>query len=105
MNKYQIQVEHETENKWDWICVYASLDEEAIQKAKIKLYDFQNPIYSKDDDYNTKYWKDYYKEKYKGYIISPYLPIFSVENDCIPPNDYGTTTSSISETEVDMVFF
>ncbi|MDE6435454.1 MAG: DUF3825 domain-containing protein [Lachnospiraceae bacterium] len=105
MNKYQIQIEHETENKWDWICVFADSDIKAIQNAKIKLYDFQNPVNSEDDDYNTKYWKDYYKEKYKGYIISPYLPIFSVEKDCTPPNDYGTMTSSKSEKEVNMVFF
>lgn len=55
MNKYQIQVEHKTESKWDWICVFANSDQEAIQNAKIKLYDFQNPIYLHDDDYDAKY--------------------------------------------------
>lgn len=55
MNKYQIQVEHKTENKCDWICVFANSDQEAIQNAKIKLYDSQNPIYLHDDDYDTKY--------------------------------------------------
>lgn len=76
MNKYQIQVDHRTENKWDWICVFANSDQEAIQNAKIKLYDFQNPTYSQTDDHDTKYWKDYYKEKFQGYIISSYIPIF-----------------------------
>ena len=52
MNKYQIQIDHRTENKWDWICIFAI----AIQNAKIKLYDFQNPTYSQSDDYDTKYY-------------------------------------------------
>ena len=51
MNKYQIQIDHRTENKWDWICVFAI----AIQNSK-KLYNFQNPIYSQSDDYDTKYY-------------------------------------------------
>lgn len=94
MHKYQIQVEHKTENKWDWICVFADSDQEAIQNAKIKLYDFQNPRYLHDDDYDTKHWKDHYKEKFQGYIISPYLPIFSVEKNCEPPKDYDIIASS-----------
>ena len=105
MNKYQIQVEHKTENKWDWICVFANSDEEAIQNAKIKLYDFQNPIYLSNDDYDTKYWKDYYKEKYHGYIISPYVPIFSIERDCEPPKDYDTIISSNAKENQNMAFF
>ena len=56
MNKYQIQIDHRTENKQDWICVFDNSDQEAIQNAKIKLYDFQNPIYSQSDDYDTKYY-------------------------------------------------
>ena len=56
MNKYQIQIDHRTENKWDWICVFANSDQEVIQNAKIKLYNFQNPIYSQSDDYDTKYY-------------------------------------------------
>lgn len=65
MNKYQIQIKHETENKWDWICVFANSDQEAIQNAKIKLYDFQNPIYLQDDENEVKYWNDYYKKNSK----------------------------------------
>jgi len=34
MNKYQIQIDHRTENKWDWICVFANSDQEAIQMQK-----------------------------------------------------------------------
>ncbi|MCR2051121.1 DUF3825 domain-containing protein [Acetatifactor muris] len=105
MNKYQMQVEHRTENKWDWICVFANSDQEAIQNAKIKLYDFQNPTYSQYDDYATKHWKDYYKEKFQGYIISPYTPIFSVERDCEPPKDYDTIISSSTKENQDMAFF
>lgn len=105
MNKYQMQVEHRTENKWDWICVFANSDQEAIQNAKIKLYDFQNPTYSQYDDYDTKYWKDYYKEKFQGYIISPYTPIFSVERDCEPPKDYDTIISASTKENQDMAFF
>lgn len=56
MNKYQIQIDHRTENKWDWICVFTNSDQEAIQNAKIKLYDFQNPTYSQSDDYDAKYY-------------------------------------------------
>ena len=52
MNKYKIQIDHRTENKWDWICIFAI----AIQNAKIKLYDFQNPTYSQSDDYDAKYY-------------------------------------------------
>lgn len=105
MNKYQIQIDHRTENKWDWICVFASSDQEAIQNAKIKLYDFQNPTYSQTDDRDTKYWKDYYKEKFQGYIISPYIPIFSVERDCEPPKDYDTIISSSTKENQGMAFF
>lgn len=88
MNKYQIQVDHTTENEWDWICVYANSDEDAIQKAKMKLSRYQNPVYSPEDDYEVKYWKDYNKVKYAGYEISKYLPIFSVERNCEPPENY-----------------
>ncbi len=105
MNKYQIQVDHRTENKWDWICVFANSDQEAIQNAKIKLYDFQNPTYSQADDHDTKYWKDYYKEKFQGYIISSYIPIFSVERDCEPSKDYDTIISSNTKENQDMAFF
>lgn len=105
MNKYQIQIDHKTENKWDWICVYANSDQEAIQNAKIKLYDFQNPVDSQTDDYDTKYWKDHYKEKFQGYIISSYNPIFSVERDCEPPKDYDTITSSNTKENGWMGFF
>ena len=105
MNKYQIQVDHKTENKWNWICVYADSDQKAIQNAKVKLYDFQNPIYLQTDDYDTKYWKDHYKEKFKGYIISPYNSIFSVERDCKPPNDYDTISLSNTKENQNMAFF
>lgn len=94
MNKYQIQIDHQTENKWDWICVFANSDQEAIQNAKIKLIGYQNPVYSLDDDYDTEYWKTYYKEYYTGYKVSKYLPIFSVERNCEPPEDYDIITSS-----------
>lgn len=105
MNKYQIQVEHRTENKWDWICVFANSDQEAIQNAKIKLYDFQNPTYSQSDNYDAKYWKDYYKEKFQSYIVSPYTPIFSVKRDCEPPKDYDTIISLNSKENQNMDFF
>lgn len=105
MNKYQIQVEHKTESKWDWICGFANSDQEAIQNAKIKLYDFQNPIYLHDDDYDAKYWKDHYKEKFQGYIISPYLPIFSVERNCDSSKDYDTIISSNAKENQNMAFF
>lgn len=105
MNKYQIQIEHETENKWDWICIFANSDEEAIQKAKIILYDFQNPRYSPKDDDDTKYWKDYHKEKFHGYKISKYVPIFSVERNCNPPKEYDTICSSIIKEDENMAFF
>ena len=55
MNKYQMQVEHRTENKWDWICVFADSDVEVLQIARAKLYDYQNPMYSIKDDYGTEY--------------------------------------------------
>lgn len=105
MNKYQIQIEHKTENKWDWICVYADSDQEAILYGKAKLYDYQNPTYSPTDDYNSKYWKDYYKEKYQGYIISPYVPIFSIERDCNPPISHDTISSSNTKEDKNMAFF
>lgn len=105
MNKYQIQIEHKTENKWDWICIYANSDEEAIQNAKIQLYDYQNPIYLQDDNYNAKYWKDYYKEKYQDYIISPYVPIFSVERNCHLPISHDTIISSNTKENKNMAFF
>lgn len=105
MNKYQIQVDHKTENKWDWICVYANSDQEAIQNAKIRLYDFQNPVYSQTDDYDIKYWKDYYKEKFQGYIISSYNPIFSVERDCEPLKDYDIISLSNTKENQNMAFF
>lgn len=105
MNKYQIQVVHKTENKWDWICVYANSDQEAIQNAKIRLYDFQNPIYLQFDDYDIKYWKDYYKEKFQDYIISPYNPIFSVKRDCEPPKDYDTISLSNTKENQNIAFF
>ena len=105
MNKYQIQIDHRTENKWDWICVFANSDQKAIQNAKIKLYDFQNPTYSQSDDYDAKYWKDYYKEKFQDYIISPYTPIFSVERNCEPPKNYDTITSSNTKENQNMAFF
>lgn len=94
MNKYQIQIDHQTENKWDWICVFADSDQEAIQNAKIKLIGYQNPVYSPDDDYDTEYWKTYYKEHYTGYKVSKYLPIFSVKRNCEPSEDYDIITSS-----------
>lgn len=105
MNKYQIQIEHKTENKWDWIYVYADSDQEAILYGKAKLYDYQNPTYSPTDDYNSKYWKDYYKEKYQGYIISPYVPIFSIERDCNPPISHDTISSSNTKEDKNMAFF
>lgn len=105
MNKYQIQIEHETENKWDWICIYANSDEEALQSAKIKLYDYQNPIDLQDDDYDAKYLKDYYKEKFQGYKISNTVPIFSVERDCEPPKDYDTIFPSTTKEKNSMAFF
>ena len=105
MNKYQIQIDHQTENKWDWICVFADSDEEAIQNAKIKLSDYQNPVYLQNDDYGTKYWKDYYKEYYKGYKISDYLPIFSIERNCNPPKDYDIINSSNAKEIQDMPYF
>lgn len=105
MNKYHVQIEHETENKWDWICVYADSDQEAIQYGKAKLYEYQNPIYLQDDDYNSKYWKDYYKEKYQGYIISPYVPIFSIERDCNSLINYDTISSSNTKENENMAFF
>lgn len=105
MNKYQIQIEHKTENKWDWICVYADSDQEAILYGKAKLYDYQNPTYSPTDDYNSKYWKDYYKEKYQGYIISPYVPIFSTERDCNPPISHDTIFPSNTKENESMAFF
>ncbi len=105
MNKYQIQIELKTENKEDWICVYADSDEEAIQNAKIKLYDFQNPIYLQTDNYDTKYWKNYYKERFKGYIISPYNPIFSVKIYCEPLNNYDTIFLSHTKENYIMTFF
>lgn len=105
MNKYQIQIDHKTDNRWDWICVYANSDQEGIQNAKIRLYDFQNPVYSQTDDYDTKYWKDYYKEKFQGYIISSYNPIFSVERDCEPPKDYDTISLSNTKENQNMAFF
>lgn len=105
MNKYHIQIEHETENKWDWICVYADSDQEAIQYGKAKLYDYQNPTYLQDNDYNSKYWKDYYKEKYQGYIISPYVPIFSIERDCNPPISHDTIFPSDTKENKNMAFF
>ena len=105
MNKYQIQIDHKTKNKWDWIGVYANSDQEAIQNAKIKLYDFQNPIYLQEDDYDAKSLKDYYKEKFQGYIIAPYNPIFSVERDCELPKDYATISSSNTRENQNMAFF
>lgn len=105
MNKYQIQIEHKTENKWDWICVFANSDEEAIQNAKIKLYDYQNPIDLPNDDYDTRYWKKYYNEKYHGYNISKYVPIFSVERDCDLPKDYDTISSLTTKENNKMAFF
>lgn len=105
MNKYHVQIEHETENKWDWICVYADSDQEAIQYGKAKLYEYQNPKYLQDDDYNSKYWKDYYKEKYQGYIISPYVPIFSIEKDCNPPISHDTIFPSNTKEKENMAFF
>ena len=85
--------------------MYADSDQEAIQNAKIKLYDFQNPIYLQTDDYDTKYWKDHYKEKFQGYIISSYNPIFSVERDCEPPKDYDTISLSNTKENQNMAFF
>lgn len=106
MNKYQIQIDHETKNEWDWITIDANSEKEAIQKAKIKLYDYQNPIYSQDDDCDTIYWKDYHKEKYQGYIISPYVPIVSVsmEKDCKNQMDYDTISPSNTK-ENTMAYF
>lgn len=105
MNKYQIQIDHETKNKWDWICVFANSDKEAIQCAKIKLYDYQNPTDLIEDDYDTKYWKDHYKEKYQGYVISKHLPILSVERDCEPPKDYDTIITSNTKESNSMGLF
>lgn len=105
MNKYNVQIEHETENKWDWICVYADSDQEAIQYGKAKLYKYQNPTYLQDDDYNSKYWKDYFKEKYQGYIISPYVPIFLIERDCNPLISHDTIFPSNTKENENMAFF
>lgn len=106
MNKYQIQIEHKTELKWDWMCIYANSDEEAILKAKNELYDYQTAIINSSDNHNVRYWKNYYKEKYKGYDISVVTPIFSIEKDCEPPNYYDTIYPSCTDKENNnMAFF
>lgn len=105
MNKYQIQIEHKTECIWDYIYIFANSDQDAIQYAKIKLFDYQNAINLPDDDYDARYWKNYYKEKYQGYIVSPYNPILSVERDCNLPSAYDTITPSNAKEDYAMAFF
>lgn len=57
MKKYQIQLEHTTENLWDWIAVYANTDTEAILAATHKIA---------------------HDPKWQGYYVDS---IFSIEQD------------------------
>jgi hypothetical protein len=94
MNKYQIQIDHLTENKWDWICIYAYSDEEAIKLASYKLYTYQNPTILPTNTYYEIQQKKHNKKHYAGYTISKDNPIFSVERDCNLPTDYDIITQT-----------
>ena len=85
MNKYQIQIDNPKNGHWDWLCVYANTDIEAIDSAKIKLFNLQNPIFLASDTYDTKHWKNIYKDRYKDFRVTC---IFSIERNCEIPSDY-----------------
>ena len=55
MKKYHIQIEHLTENLWDWITIYSNSDTEALLSATYKVA---------------------HEQKYQGYYVDS---IFSVE--------------------------
>ena len=66
MYKYQIEIHHKTERKWDWIAVYVPIesDQAALQAAKTALYNYTHPIISSYDTYQKKSRDKYLKEKW-----------------------------------------
>lgn len=97
MNKYHIQIENDNNGYWDWIAVFAENEESALDKAKIKLYEYQSST-------KTDYWSDYYREIYSGYEVSH---IFSMEKDCVPLPEHDTIIreSNADQKENTMNFF
>ena len=51
MYKYQVEIHHKTEHKWDWIVVYTQTESNqlALQAAKTALYNYTHPIISTYD--------------------------------------------------------
>ena len=102
MNKYQIQIHHKTESKRDYMTIYANFDSEAIQSARIKLFNYQNPVILPSDDFEDKYRKGMLKEQYTGFEISS---ILSIERDCGFNDNYDTISSSNTEESNQRAFF
>ena len=87
MYKYQIEIHHKTEHKWDWIAVYVPIesDQAALQAAKTALYNYTHPIISSYDTCQKKSRDKYLKEKYTDYYVSH---IFKNEGYCELLRDY-----------------
>ena len=87
MYKYQVEIHHKTEHKWDWIAVYTQTesDQLALQAAKTALYNYTHPIISTYDAYLKKERAKHLKKKYENYCVSH---IFKNEGYCDPPQNY-----------------
>lgn len=87
MYKYQIQIEHKTDCKWNWITVYipTDSDNDALLAAQTALYNYTHPIIASYDTIQKRNHDNHLREKYNGYYASH---IFQREGSCIPPDDY-----------------
>ena len=87
MYKYQIEIHHKTEHKWDWITVYTPIESDllALESANTALYNYTHPVVSSYDTYQKKKRDKKLKDKYDGYCTSH---IFKNDGYCDPPQSY-----------------
>lgn len=75
MNEYQIKIKNPLEETYMAIFVEAENDDLALEKAKKKLYDYQNQIIFPFDKAIDKIMKNCYKDAYKDYRVESILHV------------------------------
>ena len=85
MNEYQIKIKNPLEETYMAIFVEAENDDLALEKAKKKLYDYQNPIIFPSDKVIDKIMKNCYKDAYKDYRVES---ILHVKRNCNSQETY-----------------